>query len=65
MRNLTLLSLLLFSCHLFSQDARQLIDQAINAVGGIEAMYALKDVSYSYTSYRGTSEERYIFDGEN
>lgn len=64
MRNLTLLSLLLFSCHLFSQDARQLIDQAINAVGGIEAMYALKDVSYSYTSYRGTSEERYIFDGE-
>lgn len=44
--------------------ARTLIDQMVKAVGGLNGMHALKDVSFTYGSYRGVSEERYIFDGE-
>lgn len=64
MRNLFFLAAFCLVLPLTAQDARQLIDETIAAVGGLQAMHALKDVSYSYTSYRGTSEERYIFDGE-
>ncbi len=64
MRTLSLFLFFALSLQLSAQNAKELIDQTIKAVGGIDAMHALKDVSYSYTSYRGTSEERYIFDGE-
>lgn len=60
--------LLLLFCSLtsstgFSQTAQSLLNEAVNAVGGVEAMHELKDVSFTY-SYAGGSEERYIFDGE-
>lgn len=69
MRTLLLL-LLLCTCgpaQMAAQEAgkaKMLITQMVEAIGGRDAMYALKDVSYTYGSYRGVSEERYIFDGE-
>lgn len=59
---LIIFSLLTFS--LSAQSAKALIDQTVKAVGGQDGMHALKDVSYTYTSSRGVSYERYIFDGE-
>lgn len=49
--------------NLISQDAKSLLTEAVAAVGGVDAMYKLKDVSFSY-SYGGGSQERYIFDKE-
>ena len=46
-----------------SQDAQSLLSEAVAAVGGVEAMHKLKDVSFTY-NYGGGSQERYIFDGE-
>lgn len=45
-------------------EAKALVDQMVEAVGGTNGMHALKDVAYTYGNYRGVSEERYIFDGE-
>ncbi|MEM1357243.1 MAG: hypothetical protein AAGF89_03550, partial [Bacteroidota bacterium] len=47
-----------------AQSARELIDETAAAVGGMDALHTLKDVSFTYENYRGKSEERYIFDGE-
>lgn len=47
-----------------AQTAQELIDETVAAVGGMDGLHALKDVSFSYANYRGKSEERYIFDGE-
>ncbi|WP_020566753.1 DUF6503 family protein [Neolewinella persica] len=44
--------------------AKALIDLMVEAVGGVNGMHELKDVSFTYGNYRGVSEERYIFDGE-
>jgi hypothetical protein len=55
---------LLFGQHSFAQDAKEILRQAIDAVGGNAGMHALKDVRYTYHTSRGSSEERYIFDGE-
>jgi len=46
-----------------SQNAQSLLKETVAAVGGVEAMHKLKDVSFTY-GYSGGSEERYIFDGE-
>jgi len=46
-----------------AQNAQSLLNEIVGAVGGVEAMHKLKDVSFSY-SYGGSSTERYIFDGE-
>lgn len=64
MRILLLLSFFCLALPLTAQDARQLVNETITAVGGLQAMHTLKDVSCQYTSYRGTSEERCISDGE-
>lgn len=64
MRNLLLLAFLILTTNLPAQESQRLIDETIAAVGGLQAMHNLRDVSFHYTSYRGTSEERYIFDGE-
>ncbi len=51
-------------------EARELVAQAVRAMGGSDAFYALEDVQYEYRYYsperdvRNTSIERYIFDGE-
>ncbi|MEL7159369.1 MAG: DUF6503 family protein [Bacteroidota bacterium] len=47
-----------------AQSAQQLINETVAAVGGMEGLHALKDVSFDYVNYRGTSSERYVFDGE-
>ncbi len=67
MRSFLLLTFFL-SAYLYPADAQKdpqlLIDEMIEAVGGIDALYALHDVSYTYNTARGSSEEHYIFDGE-
>ncbi|WP_157500923.1 DUF6503 family protein [Lewinella sp. 4G2] len=45
-------------------EAEELRERVVNSVGGMDALHQLKDVEYTYTSKRGTSTERYIFDGE-
>jgi len=64
-----LFSLLLCTCgpaQMIAQDAQAqaLLNEVVEAVGGMDGLHALKDVSLTYGSYRGVSEERYIFDGE-
>ncbi len=51
------------------KDARRLVEGVVEAVGGLEALYALRDVEYTYTYRRAdgsedVSLERYLFDGE-
>lgn len=54
----------------FSQDAKKLVEEMVQAVGGRDAFYALRDVEYTYTYHRvaegkkDVSLERYVFDGE-
>ncbi|MEO0732555.1 MAG: hypothetical protein AAFZ52_06960 [Bacteroidota bacterium] len=64
----TLLFLTLLStcgcAQIMAQSAQQLINETVAAVGGMEALHALKDVSFDYVNYRGASQERYVFDGE-
>lgn len=64
-----LFSLLLCTCGpalMIAQDAqaKTLLTEMVAATGGMAGLHALKDVSLTYGSYRGVSEERYIFDGE-
>lgn len=53
-----------------AQDAKELINQMLDALGGIDQLYHHKDVQYTYTYHRlsdnkkDVSTERYIFDGE-
>ena len=53
-----------------SENPRALIEGVVQAVGGKDKFYALKDVEYQYTyldhsdSKRDVSIERYVFDGE-
>ncbi|MCB1045425.1 MAG: hypothetical protein KDC35_20955 [Acidobacteria bacterium] len=61
-----------FICLLVFQDsaAKQKVVQMIEACGGRDSFYAMRDVSFTYTylntatGARDVSEERYIFDGE-
>lgn len=51
------------------KDARRLVEQVVEAVGGLDALYALHDVEYTYTYRRADGSEtvtleRYVFDGE-
>lgn len=65
MKNL-LLVFLLISANISmvnAQTAQSLLKEIVAAVGGVEAMHKLKDVSFTY-SYGGGGMERYIFDGE-
>ena len=49
---------------LTAQDARELINATVAAVGGTDALHRLGDVQYTYRWADGKSLERYIFDGE-
>lgn len=64
MKLITLTIITLFTLSLTAQDAKSLIDQTVEAVGGQSGMHALKDITYTYNNQRGASQERYIFDGE-
>lgn len=66
MKRLLLIFLLSLSHSLQAQaqDAQTLLKKVVEAVGGLDAMHKLKDVSYSYNRYGVALEERYIFDGE-
>lgn len=51
------------------KDAKALVAKMVDAVGGRERLYALKDVEYTYTyasadGKKDVSLERYVFDGE-
>ena len=52
------------------KDAKQLIEQMVEANGGKDAFYALKNVNYQYTYHnlsknkKDVSMEKYVFDGE-
>jgi len=69
--NLILVLLISFASTLQGEETVQkLIDKVVKANGGIEALKAMKDVSYEYT-FRSMEKgivdksiERYIFDGE-
>jgi len=66
MRTLLFLTLLC-TCglaQLSGQDAHVLLNETVDAVGGMDALHRLKDVSFTYRNYRGESQERYLFDGE-
>ena len=70
--HVAIIFLLFLSPAFFAQekDARALVDQVVAAIGGRDAFYAAKDVSYTYIYHRvgpdqkDVSEERYVFDGE-
>lgn len=53
-----------------TENPRVLIEKMVQAVGGRDRLYALKDVEYEYTYHnlttdkRDVSTERYVFDGE-
>lgn len=47
-----------------AQKAEMLINKAVEAVGGMDALHALRDVQYNYKYGSGVTVERYIFDGE-
>ena len=73
MKNLfAILALLLTFSSLIAQNdkAKALIEQVVDAMGGIDAFYHLNDVEYTYTYHRlsddkkDVSTERYIFNGE-
>ncbi|MEM9836978.1 MAG: hypothetical protein AAF828_10770, partial [Bacteroidota bacterium] len=38
--------------------------QVVTAVGGLDALYQLEDMAYTYNTSQGSKEERYIIDGE-
>ena len=68
--NIILCLILLFATSSVANDAQKLIHKVVEANGGVEALKALKDVSFEYTfrsKEKGivdVSIERYIFEGE-
>ncbi|SHJ38336.1 DUF6503 family protein [Aquimarina spongiae] len=62
--------LILVATTIQAQDARELITKVVDANGGENALYKLKDVSFDYTfkvtgnNIVDVSKERYIFNGE-
>jgi len=47
-----------------AQDVDKLLKEIVDAVGGVEQMHKLKDVSFNYNRGGSSNQERYIFDRE-
>ena len=53
-----------------TNEGKALVKEMVAAIGGVEALYAKKDVEYTYTynvpaeGKKDVSKERYVFDGE-